>query len=197
MGHRIDLAGESFGGWSVLLYAGLSKSRQPSWLCRCQCGDERVVAGQTLRDGRSRSCGCLKPAAIAKARTKHGHTRLVDGRVVISRTYRAWEAMLRRCKGGTESGRKYYVPHGIKVCPRWADFQNFLADMGETPPGKSLDRYPNSRGDYEPGNCRWATSQQQNDNRSTRGHVVRLAPDDELIRELQSRGYTVTRRAPA
>lgn len=194
MGNFIELSGRTFGDWSVTRYEGLNEIRQPTWMCLCKCGNERVVVGQTLRTGSSRSCGCSKGPAIAKARTKHGHASLIKGR---SRTYMTWEAMHRRCKGGNESGRKYYVANGITVCDRWVDFRNFLADMGEVPVGKSLDRYPNGRGNYEPGNCRWATPQQQTENRTSRGHVVRHAPDAELIDELRKRGYEVHRKMAA
>jgi hypothetical protein len=100
--------------------------------------------------------------------------------------------MKKRCDGKSEDSRRYYVRYGIKVCERWMDFRNFLADMGECPPGKTLDRYPDNKGMYDPGNCRWATPQQQNDNRRTRGCVVRVAPDEEIIEELARRGYDVT-----
>lgn len=73
--------------------------------------------------------------------------------------------MHNRCRGKTESGRKYYVAYGITVCERWNSFENFLADMGEVPEGMSIDRYPDKEGNYEPSNCRWATDEEQANNK--------------------------------
>ena len=167
---KIDLTGRVFGGWTVISYSGLNHLRQPIWRCRCDCDHqtEKDVVGQSLRNGKSVSCGCRKGPAIAKARTKHGHARSVATGKKESRTYTIWGAMHNRCRGGTEAGRKYYVPFGITVCERWADFSNFLADMGEAPAGKSIDRFPNQGGIYEPTNCRWATPLEQIENRRGR-----------------------------
>jgi hypothetical protein len=95
------------------------------------------------------------------ARTKHGHTsrQLTGGKE--SPTYRSWQAMRARCRLAGRDNADRYKNLGIVVCDRWSSFDNFLADMGERPDGMTLDRYPNSAGNYEPGNCRWATPQQQ------------------------------------
>ena len=87
----------------------------------------------------------------------HGHN--FPGR--RSRTYVTWDKMMTRCL----SPNGEYKKKGITVCDRWRSFANFLADMGERPLGTSIDRYPNMDGDYEPGNCRWATPKQQINNR--------------------------------
>jgi hypothetical protein len=72
--------------------------------------------------------------------------------------------MRHRCRNPNGKDFKYYGGRGIRVCERWSDFTNFLADMGERPPGQSLDRIDND-GNYEPGNVRWATRKQQRANR--------------------------------
>lgn len=80
--------------------------------------------------------------------------------------------MLQRCTNPRVTGYANYGGRGIRVNPRWETFENFLADMGERPNGLTLDRI-NNDGNYEPGNCRWATRLQQVHNRRTpkRDHV--------------------------
>lgn len=82
--------------------------------------------------------------------------------------YVSWGSMHQRCSNPKHDNWKHYGGRGIKVCERWSGeqgFENFLSDMGERPPGMTLDRYPNPDGNYEPGNVRWATATQQNRNK--------------------------------
>ena len=92
----------------------------------------------------------------------HGH--IIGGHA--SPTYITWHHMIRRCRDPKFHKYEFYGARGIKVCERWLKFQNFLADMGERPEGKTLDRFPDNRGGYEPGNCRWATPREQQRNTS-------------------------------
>ena len=95
---------------------------------------------------------------------RHGHTGKVNGKVWISPTYSSWCSMKGRCRYSCVRSFEHYGGRGIKVCDRWQVFDNFLEDMGERPEGKTLDRIdPN--GDYQPGNVRWATAQEQRGNR--------------------------------
>lgn len=91
----------------------------------------------------------------------HGHT--TGG---FSSAYHSWASMMQRCTNPKRRSYKHYGGRGITVCLRWRTFENFLADMGDRPDGKTIDRWPDKDGNYEPGNCRWATNSEQARNSS-------------------------------
>jgi hypothetical protein len=126
--------------------------------CLCDCGKLSHVLEESLRDGNTRSCGCLHKEGLRARQFVHGQ--------IETRTYRIWQALRTRCHNKKLRCWKYYGGAGVKVAERWDDYRNFLADMGECPPGKTIDRWPNPRGNYEPGNCRWATWKEQMRNMS-------------------------------
>lgn len=156
-----DITGCVFGRWTVLRRGGDYPSKKAYWLCRCKCGVERDVEGKSLRNGSSKSCGCLK-ADISRGNVR---TRCVTHGDTDSTEFRAWTGCKTRCYNKNSKNYAEYGGRGIEVCSRWLDsYDNFLTDMGRCPQGCSLDRI-DVNGNYEPGNCRWATAIQQQNNR--------------------------------
>lgn len=156
-----SLIGKRFG--RIIIIRQLPPRIKPNgWrirrsLAQCDCGKQFSVDTVSLTTGNTKSCGCLK--RDLKCNFIHGKSR--------TKTYQAWNGMLTRCTNPKRADFPRYGGRGITVCKRWFTFANFLADMGECPDGKSLDRYPNNDGNYEPGNCRWASLKEQARNKRT------------------------------
>lgn len=136
----------------VLEYSGRNKAGKDQWLCKCDCGKNKIVLGQSLRQGKTRSCGCLD----IESKTKHGLSR--------HPLYNVWHNMIRRCYDENNSRYSDYGGRGIKVFEPWHRLENFVVDIGERPLGATLDRIDVNQG-YFPGNVRWATPKEQNLNK--------------------------------
>lgn len=132
-------------------------------VCRCDCGAEAEVFASTLKNGASPSCGCVSRVAFAARWTTHGHA--AHG-VRRSREYETWARIVSKCENPKATGYAIYGGRGITMCRRWREsFAAFFEDMGPRPgPGYSIERL-DVNGNYEPGNCVWATMTQQARNR--------------------------------
>ena len=176
-GVRIDLTGQTFGRLTVMAYIGSSL-----WRCECTCGNEALALGSQLRSGRHKSCGCLKRERIIARSSKHGHKT----RGGTTATYQSWSNMVRRCTNPDHPRYADWGGRGITVDPRWADFANFLADMGPKPAGLTLERRDNN-GPYAPWNCVWDTPHAQRVNRRGTRVTPELTAD---IARLRATGMT-------
>lgn len=158
-----DITGQHFNKLTALGPVGKSNAGQIMWLCLCECGNTTVVKSQDIRNGHTRSCGCLQIETVKRVKRIHG--------MAGTSLYKIWNGIVKRCTNPNCIGYKYYGGRGISIADEWRhDFQAFhgyiicLSHYGEK--GYSIDRI-NNDGNYVPGNLRFATRHEQSHNSRT------------------------------
>ena len=150
---KIDMIGRAFSRLTVYASAGSDKDGLLLYNTICSCGNRQIVLGKLLRNSHTQSCGCLHKELLGKRnkeQSRHGMTNTL--------THKSWTAMLQRCNNPNSADFKNYKS---KCCAEWFVFENFFEYMGERPKGTTLGRILD-RGNYEPGNAFWQTTEEQN-----------------------------------
>lgn len=154
-----DLTGKTFEELKVVSYYGSNKNGRALWLCKCNCGNDKIVVGSSLLNGSTRSCGCYNKKMAKERKTKHSMS--------YTKLYKVWQGMKTRCYDKNFIYYKNYGGRGITICNEWKnDFLAFYkwAIDNKYQEGLTIDRI-NNDGNYEPTNCRWATRAEQNRNK--------------------------------
>lgn len=156
-----DLTGRKFGRLTVIERSSSNKKREATWLCVCDCGNSKIVSGNQLRSGHTKSCGCLHSEVMINQNTTHGKS--------YTRIYRIWRSMIKRCYYPSYEHYGIYGGRGIKVCDDWKNsfevFDKWAMANGYAE-NLTIDRIDANK-DYCPSNCRWVTMKEQGNNRST------------------------------
>lgn len=175
MSRSIDLTGQRFGKLIAIRCVGTTKARQAIWRCKCDCGNEADIRSSCLRNGDTRSCGCLQRIISKEVNTKHGEAH--------SRLYSIWSAMKCRCDNPNNQAFEHYGARGIAVCDEWQEYTNFRdwAIANGYNDELSIDRI-DVNGNYSPDNCRWITMKEQSNNRRS-NHLISFDGETHTLKE--------------
>lgn len=154
-----NITGMRFGKLVAIREVERDADKRRCWECKCDCGKLMVTAAKRLHNHTCQSCGCRRAKMVSDLQKTHGESK--------SDEYRIWASMKDRCYNPKSVSYRFYGARGVQVCSEWLNkngFDKFIACLGKRPTAKhSIDRI-NSRGNYEPGNVRWATRKEQNNN---------------------------------
>lgn len=172
----IDITGQKFGRLTALRRSHMANNKW-YWVCRCECGVERAFAGDQVRNGHTKSCGCYRRDVSRQIKTIHGRKNTSE--------YIAWVGIVQRCTNPLNHAWPRYGGRGITMCETWRNsFEAFFQDMGPRPSvDYSIDRIDNDKG-YSPDNCRWATATEQIANSRTYKNGLCNKPRVELVEEI-------------
>lgn len=159
------MSGMRFGRLTVMKVDGKNNRGRPLWLCKCDCGNETHVERQHLIRGQTKSCGCFRKEFAKRQHTTHGLSKSINRQ---NRLYRIWSGIKDRCCNTNSKYWNRYGGRGIKICEEWKN--NYLSFHAWALSNGYLDELTldriNNDGNYEPSNCRWATWETQENNRS-------------------------------
>lgn len=170
-----DLTGKRFGRLTVVSRAENGKGGRARWLCRCDCGNKRVVYGYSLKSGNTRSCGCLRAETSKDKATTHGMSK--------TSLFHVWWAMMERCTNKNSNSYKNYGGRGISVCDEWLDSATFFdwALSNGYEEGLTIERIDVNDG-YKPSNCKWITKAEQARNK-TNSFIVEIDGESKCLAE--------------
>ena len=169
-----DITGRRYGRLIALRPTEQRLDKAVVWECRCDCGNVCFRSQRNLHSRRTTSCGCKRAEFLSGGKPTH--------RMSNTSTYAIWAGIKRRCLNARTPSFQGYGAKGITICERWRDsFEAFLDDMGTRPSGMQIDRI-DYRGPYAPGNCRWVTPMQQQNNRSS-NHRIRIGEQTGTLSE--------------